>query len=124
MIGVLGGDAVAGVAALALRIAMLPTSVFGLALADRLRARVVSTGLTPALRAVVHQAIRRMSGLSLVVHGVAALGAWWLLPFVFPAQGSALVTAVLVLLPLGAIRFVASPLAFVLPRPIGGAGWA
>ena len=115
LIGVLGGDAVAGVAALALRIAMLPTSVFGLALADRLRARVVSTGLTPALCTVVHQAIRRMSGLSLVVHGVAALGAWWLLPFVFPAQGSALVTAVLVLLPLGAIRFVASPLAFVLP---------
>ena len=42
LIGALGGDVAAGTAALALRIAMLPTSLFGMALADRLRSRVVA----------------------------------------------------------------------------------
>lgn len=115
LIGLLAGDAMAGTAALALRIAMLPTSVFGLAMADRLRARVVAVGRGAMLLPMMRQSIRRMAGLSLATHAVAALGALALLSWVFPAQGPALVTVVLWLLPLGMVRFVASPLAFLLP---------
>ncbi|MPN28010.1 hypothetical protein SDC9_175444 [bioreactor metagenome] len=115
LIGALGGDAAAGSAALALRIAMLPTSLFGLALADRLRSRVVAFSLGSALMALVGQAIRRMAGLSLGVHAVAAISVPLVLPLLFAAQGSVLVHMVMWLLPLGAIRLVASPLAFMLP---------
>jgi len=115
LVGWLGGDAAAGIAALALRIAMLPTSVFGLALADRLRARVVTIGLTVGLRPVIHQALRRMMALSFAVHAGAALAVRFLLPLVFQVYDQTLVTMVMTLLPLGAVRLVASPLAFVLP---------
>ncbi|WP_313298101.1 hypothetical protein [Diaphorobacter sp.] len=116
LIGAMGGDVAAGVAALALRIAMLPTSVFGLALADRLRARVVAAGRSgEGVLDTVRQAILRMTGLSLAAHVMAWIVVTWVLPWVFPAQGDVLVRMVLVLLPLGFVRFVASPLAFLLP---------
>lgn len=123
LIGLLGGDAAAGTAALALRVAMLPTSVFGLAMADRLRARAVAIGRTPALLPAMRLALRRMTGLSIVTHAITALGVVLFLQHMFPAQGRELVTVVLFLLPLGAIRFVASPLAFVLPWR-GWLGWS
>ncbi|QNP47995.1 polysaccharide biosynthesis protein [Diaphorobacter aerolatus] len=123
LIGMLAGDALAGTAALGLRIAMLPTSVFGLALADRLRARVVALGRTRELPALVRLAIKRMTGLSLMVHAIGAIAVPWVLPWLFPAQGPVLVTMVLLLLPLGAIRLVASPLAFTLPWR-GWLGWS
>ena len=115
LIGAMGGDAAAGTAALALRIAMLPTSLFGLALADRLRSRVVAQGAGTGLIALLRQAIKRMAALSLGAHVVAALLVPLLLPLVFPQQGAVLVQMVMCLLPLGMIRLVASPLAFMLP---------
>ena len=115
LIGAFGGDAAAGIAALALRIAMLPTSVFGLALAERLRSRVVALGPSGDVLGVIQLAIRRMTALSLAAHLLAAVLVPLLLPLVFPAQGRALVVMVMCLLPLGAIRLVASPLACMLP---------
>lgn len=115
LIGALGGDAAAGTAALALRIAMLPTSLFGLALADRLRSRVVALSSNADVMALLRQAIQRMVGLSLGAHALAAVGVPLLLPLVFPQQGQVLVLMVMCLLPLGVIRLVASPLAFMLP---------
>ncbi len=115
LMGWMGGDAAAGVLALALRVAMLPTSVFGLALADRLRARVVAQAAGADVHALIRQALKRMAALSLAVHVLAALLAPWLLPEFFPIQGALLVSMVWCLLPLGAIRLAASPLAFMLP---------
>ena len=123
LIGALGGDAAAGTAALALRIAMLPTSLFGLALADRLRSRVVALSSNADLMALLRQAIKRMAGLSLAAHALAAVCVPLLLPLVFPSQGSVLVQMVMWLLPLGVIRLVASPLAFMLPWR-GWLGWS
>ncbi|MBF5003274.1 hypothetical protein [Diaphorobacter caeni] len=115
LIGAMGGDAAAGTAALALRIAMLPTSLFGLALADRLRSRVVAQGIGSGLTALLRQAVQRMMALSLGAHVIAALLVPLLLPLVFPQQGEVLVSMVMWLLPLGMVRLVASPLAFMLP---------
>ena len=123
LIGALGGDAAAGTAALALRIAMLPTSLFGLALADRLRSRVVALSSNADLMALLRQAIKRMAGLSLAAHALAAVCVPLLLPLVFPSQGAVLVQMVMWLLPLGVIRLVASPLAFMLPWR-GWLGWS
>jgi O-antigen/teichoic acid export membrane protein len=114
LVGMFGGNTAAGIIALALRIAMLPTSVFGLALADRLRARVVVIGLTAALHSFIRQALRRTMALSLAVHIIEALVALFFLPLLFPAYDDSFLIAVMVLLPLGVIRLVASPLAFVL----------
>ena len=98
LIGALGGDAAAGTAALALRIAMLPTSLFGLALADRLRSRVVALSSNADLMALLRQAIKRMAGLSLAAHALAAVCVPLLLPLVFPSQGAVLVQMVMWLL--------------------------
>jgi hypothetical protein len=115
LIGLLGGDAAAGTASLALRIAMLPTSLFGLALTDRLRAHVVAIGKTASLPIMMHRTLKSMTMLSLATHALAAIAVFLLLPSIFPAQGSILITMIMLLLPLGVIRLVASPLAFMLP---------
>lgn len=122
-VGLVAGDAAAGVIALGMRVAMLPTSLVGLAWADGLRARVVASGARDQARAVVTAALRRMAGVSLPMHLAGALAAWWLLPWLFPAQGRELAMVVLILLPLGAVRMVASPVAF-LPAWRGWLGWS
>ena len=113
VVGLLAGDAAAGVMALALRVAMLPTSLVGLAWADGLRARVVASSARAQARAVVVAALRRMAALSAGMHLAGALAAWLALPWLFPAQGRELAVVVLLLLPLGAVRMVASPVAFL-----------
>ena len=112
-VGLVAGDAAAGVIALGMRVAMLPTSLVGLAWADGLRAQVVASGSRAQARTVVTAALRRMAGVSLPMHLAGALAAWLLLPSLFPAQGRELAMVVLTLLPLGAIRMVASPVAFL-----------
>lgn len=107
-VGAIGGDAAAGAIALGLRAAMLPTSLVGLAWADDLRARVVAG----AGRAVVAAALVRMALLSLLVHAALMALAPAVVPWLFAAQGQELVWVVLFLLPLGAVRLVASPVAF------------
>jgi len=112
-VGLVAGDAAAGVIALGMRVAMLPTSLVGLAWADGLRAQFVASGARGEAQAVVKAALRRMAGASLPMHLAGAMAAWWLLPWLFPAQGRELATVVLFLLPLGAVRMVASPVAFL-----------
>ena len=122
-VGLVAGDAAAGVIALGMRVAMLPTSLVGLAWADGLRAQVVASGSRDQAQAVVTAALRRMAGVSLPMHLAGAMAAWWLLPWLFPAQGRELAAVVLLLLPLGAVRMVASPVAF-LPAWRGWLGWS
>lgn len=108
-VGAVGGDAAAGAIALGLRAAMLPTSLLGLAWADDLRARVVAG----AGRAAVAAALVRMALLSLPVHAALMALAPAVVPWLFAAQGQDLVWVVLALAPLGAVRLVASPVAFL-----------
>lgn len=112
LVGALAGDAAAGVMALGLRVAMLPTSLVGPAWADSLRARVVAQRSRAS--ALVQAALRRMAGLSAGLHLAGGFVAWLALPWVFPAHGGELLAVVLLLLPLGAVRLVASPVAFTL----------
>jgi hypothetical protein len=112
-VGLTAGDAAAGVIALGMRVAMLPTSLVGLAWADGLRAQVVASGSRAQAREVVTAALRRMAGVSISMHLVGALAAWLLLPWLFPTLGHELALVVLLLLPLGTVRMVASPVAFL-----------
>lgn len=114
LVGWLAGNGAAGVMALGLRVAMLPTSLVGLAWADSLRSRVIAHSSRAAARALVVDALRRMAVWSAGMHLVGAWATWWVLPLLFPQQGSVLVAVVLLLLPLGAVRMVASPMAFLL----------
>ncbi len=114
LVGALAGDAAAGAMALALRIAMLPTSLLGPALADALRARVVAARTRAAARALVARVLPWMARGSLALHALA----WALVPLLcawfFAPQGPALAQAARVLLGLGALRLAISPLTFLL----------
>ena len=114
LVGALAGDVAAGVMALALRLAMLPTSLLGPALADALRTRVVAARTRVAARALVARVLPAMVGGSLALHALA----WVLLPMVcawfFAPQGFELVQAARVLLALGGLRLAISPLTFLL----------
>ncbi len=114
VVGALAGDVAAGVMALALRIAMLPTSLLAPVLADALRTRVVARRTRTAARALVVRVLPPMAGASLAIHALA----WWALPLLcawfFAPQGAELVPAARVLLWLGALRLAISPLSFLL----------
>ncbi|MBK6867861.1 MAG: hypothetical protein IPG98_08045 [Burkholderiales bacterium] len=114
LVGALAGDVAAGAMALALRLAMLPTSLFAPALADALRARVVAGRTRGAARALVARVLPGMAGASVAVHALA----WVVLPVLcawfFAPQGRELVQAARLLLWLGALRLLISPLAFLL----------
>lgn len=114
LVGALAGDVAAGAMALALRLAMLPTSLFAPALTDSLRARVVAGRTRSAARALVARALPWMAVASVGVHALA----WVLLPtlcaWFFAPQGPELVQAARLLLWLGVLRLLVSPLAFLL----------
>ncbi len=123
VVGAVAGDAAAGAIALGLRAAMLPTSLVGLAWADDLRARVLASAAQGRARAVVQAALARMALLSLPVHAALMAATPLAVPALFPAQGQELVYVVAFLLPLGAVRLVASPVAF-LAAWRGWLGWS
>ncbi len=104
---------------------MLPTSLVGLAWADDLRARVLAAPRRAQgrARALVRAALARMALLSLPVHAAPMAAAPLLVPLLFPAQGQEPVYVVAFLLPLGAVRLVASPVAFLVAWR-GWLGWS
>ena len=114
VVGVLAGDVAAGVMALALRIAMLPTSLLGPALADALRTRVVATRTRAAARVLVKRVLPWLVGGSLAVHLLAWLVVPLLCAWFFAPQGLELVQAARVLLALGLLRLAISPVTFLL----------
>lgn len=115
LVGAMAGDAAAGLFALAQRIAFAPTSLFGPALTDWLRARTIQVPPGPALRARLRRALIAMVLLSLVVHGGLALALPALAGLAFPAQGPLLAPLAAWLMGVGAMRLVTSPLTFALP---------
>lgn len=114
LVGALAGDVAAGSMALALRIAMLPTSALGPALTDWLRGRVVATQPRAAVGPLLGRVLPWLVACSVVVYAAAAA----VLPFInarlFPQQEPALTAAVQPLLWLGALRLAISPLTFLL----------
>lgn len=114
LVGVLAGDADAGRYALAQRIAFAPMSLFGPALTDWLRARLIGAAADQATRRRVGRALGWMATLSLAAHGVLALAMPWLVAVAFASYGAELVGVATVLLLAGAVRLVVSPLTFVL----------
>lgn len=114
VVGALAGDAAAGVMALALRIAMLPTSLLAPALSDALRTRVVAAGTRLAARELVARVLPWMAGGSLGLHALAWLALPLLCAWFFAPQGTELVQAARMLLTLGGLRLAISPLTFLL----------
>lgn len=113
-VGFMAGDSVAGTIALGLRIAMISTSLVGPAWADSLRSKVVASNSEIQTRIFVMKMLRHMICVSISLHIIGALIVYLLLPHLFPTYGQDLIFVVLLLLPLGAVRMVASPMAFLL----------
>ena len=114
LVGALADDAAAGVMGLALRLAMLPTSLLGPALADALRSRVVAARSRASARALVRRALPPMAGVSALVHALAFALLPWLCSLFFAAHGPELARATQWLLLLGALRLAISPATFLL----------
>ena len=114
MVGVLADDAAAGVMALALRLAMLPTSLLGPALTDGLRSRVVAARTRGAARALIARALPLMGAGSALVHAATYLLLPWVCALFFAAHGAALLQSTRWLLLLGVLRLAISPATFLL----------
>lgn len=115
LVGALAGDAAAGVFALAQRIAFAPTSLFGPALTDWLRARTIGLPAGAAVRRLVARALAAMAALSLLVHAALVALMPLLADTAFAGAGAELVPVTRLLALVGALRLMTSPLTFVLP---------
>lgn len=113
--GLVLGDAAAGQMALALRVAMAPTSLLGQVLSDRARSRVlrgVEAGQPVA--PLLWRDAGRVAAVSLALHVLLAVGAVFSLPWFWPHDGADVAAACAVLCILGAVRLAVSPYTFVL----------
>jgi O-antigen/teichoic acid export membrane protein len=115
LVGALAGDADAGRFALAQRIAFAPTSLFGPALTDWLRARTITAAPGRELQRRVGRALLAIALVSITVHLVLGVAMPWISAWVFPAQGPLLAPLAAWLLVVGSLRMVTSPITFALP---------